>query len=199
MKYYDLIYEKNSNFCGKRPNKLLLKIYKNLPKKVEFLDLGCGQGRDAFFMADKKFNVTAIDSSRVAIKQIKEEVKKKKCQNLKAVCQSIKSFAIKPKKFFAINSANSLQFLNKKDSLDVIHRIKRSLLLGGFVTISSFTDKNPPSKRRKSHFEKNEMKKLFSDFKIIYYFEGSVADSGHVGQPESHKHGIVEIIAQKLN
>lgn len=199
MKYYDLIYEKNSNFCGKRPNKLLLKIYKNLPKKVKFLDLGCGQGKDAFFMADKKFNVTAIDSSRVAIKQIKEEVKKKEYRNLKAICQNIKNFTIKPKKFFAINSANSLQFLNKKDSLDVINRIKKSVLPGGFVMIASFTDKNPPSKRRRSHFEKNEMKKIFSDFKIIYYFEGAMADKGHIGQPEPHKHGIVKIIAQKLN
>lgn len=198
MKYYDLIYEKNSNFCGKRPNKLLLKIYKNLPEKTEFLDLGCGQGKDAFFMAGKKFNVTAIDSSGVAIKQIKEGAKKKKYQ-LKAICQNIKSFAIKPKKFFVINSANSLQFLHKKDSLNVIQKIKKSILPGGFIIITSFTDKNPPSKRRKSCFNKNEMKKLFSDFKIIHYFEGSVTDSGHVGQPKPHKHGIVEIIAQKLN
>lgn len=199
MKYYDTIYKENSNFCGGKPNKLLLKIYKKLPKKAEFLDLGCGQGKDAFFMSSKKFNVTAIDSSKVAIEQIKEKHKKKKYKNLKAICQNIKKFTIKPKKFFVINSANSLQFLNKKDSLSVIRKIKKNIIPGGFVIIISFTDKNPPSKRRKSCFEKNEMKKIFSDFKIIYYFEGSMVDRGHIGQPEPHKHGIVKIIAKKLN
>lgn len=197
--YYDNIYKTNNNFCGMKPNKLLIKVSKLSKQSGSFLDLGCGQGRDSFYMARKNFQVIAVDNSRVAINQIKKILEEKKIANLQAICQDIAQFRIAPHKFNVINCHNALQFLKKKDALKTIQNIKRNILPKGFIIITSFTSLNSPSKRRKCHFELGEMNRLFSpsQFKIHYYFEDVVIDTGHVGQPEPHKHGIVQIIAEK--
>jgi tellurite methyltransferase len=177
MKYYDSIYKNDKSFCGARPNKLLVKIKRSLKKDDEFLDLGCGQGKDSVYMSRLGLNVTAIDSSKVAISQIKKSIQEKKIANFTAKCQNIKNFIIQPKKFKIISSINALQFLAKKDSLNVIKKIKKSVINGGFIVLASFTTENAPSKRRRSSFELGEMKKLFpkSEFKIIHYFVEIIA------------------------
>jgi tellurite methyltransferase len=199
MQYYDSIYKNSKNFCGARPNRLLVKITKNLKKAGEFLDLGCGQGRDSFYMSRHGFKVTAVDSSRIAINQINNCIKQKKIIDFAAECKNIKNFTIKPSKFNIIAATSVLQFLAKKDSLNTIEKIKKNISRKGLIVLTSFTAKNLPSKRRKSYFESGEMKGLFpkSKFKILYYFEGTIKDSGHIGAPGPHYHGIVEIIARK--
>ena len=199
--YYDSVYKDNPNFCGQKPNRLLIEILKKKPEGEEALDLGCGQGRDSFYLAKNDFSVTAVDNSKIAISQLREEATRKKLKNIHAVYKDIAKFEIEPDKFSIINCHNALQFLPKKNALSVIESIKKNILPGGFVILASFTAKNPPSKRRHCHFESGEMKELFSDsdFKIIRHFEGSILDQGHIGQPEPHQHGIVEIIARKIS
>ena len=197
--YYDTIYKNNRNFSGKRTNKLLVQIVKQLPINAHVLDLGCGQGRDAFYLARKKFNVTAVDNSKVAISQIKEEASQKHLKNIQAFCKNIEDFKIERKKFSVINIIGTLHFLKKTDALKFIDSAKRNILPHGFIIITSFTTNNPRSKRRKTHFKLGELKKIFStsDFKIIHYLEYDFLDSGHEGQLEPHKHGMVAITAQK--
>lgn len=199
MQYYDSIYKNNEKFCGARPNRLLVKIRKSLKKNGVFLDLGCGQGKDSFYMSGQGFKVTAVDNSRIAIGQINDLIKNKKLINFVATCDNIKKFIIQPKKFDIIASLNALQFLAKKDSLNIIEKIKKAIVPQGFIILASFTTENPPSKRRRSCFELGEMKKLFSksQFKILHHFEGMLKDSGHIGMPKPHKHGIVEIVTRK--
>jgi len=48
---------------------LLLKTFTN---KKKLLEIGCGSGRDAFFMFKNGFNVTAIDGSMQMIKEAKK-------------------------------------------------------------------------------------------------------------------------------
>ena len=43
-------------------------------------------------MARKKFNVTAVDNSRVAINQIKEKASEKKLNNIEAICKNITKY-----------------------------------------------------------------------------------------------------------
>jgi tellurite methyltransferase len=47
------------------------------PHRGEALDLGCGQGRDALFLASIGYNVTAIDISQVGVSQILAEAEER--------------------------------------------------------------------------------------------------------------------------
>lgn len=196
---YDSLYKNTPNLFGNKPNKLLIKVAKEILPGKNFLDLGCGQGRDSFYMARKKFNVLAVDNSKVAISQMKKLIQEEKIDNIQTVCEDIAEFAIEPKKFSVINCRAVLHFLSKKDALEVIENIKKNILPGGFIIISAFTDKKSASKIRKSHFEKDELKKLFEnpDFKIHCYLNSVFLDKGHIGHPEPHKHEVAELIAEK--
>lgn len=200
---YNKIYKKN-NVWGKEPNKLLQNVcnYYN-KKKLEFLDLGCGQGRDSLFMLQKGFKVTAVDSSREGIKKIKESIQANNLSisDINLLCEDIKTFKIEKNKYTIINAFNSLQFLLKKNALWLIERIKKAVKSKGYIIISGFTTKGSPYKTTtidsRCFFEPQELKKIFSDFKIIFYDEKVILDKGHPGKPEPHKHNIVEMIAQK--
>ncbi|PIT93968.1 hypothetical protein COU00_01495 [Candidatus Falkowbacteria bacterium CG10_big_fil_rev_8_21_14_0_10_43_11] len=201
---YNQIY-KNNFVWGNKPNGLLQKIYKLNKVNSEFLDLGCGQGRDVLFMLEKGYKVTAVDNSQEGIKKIKELIQANNLLianiNLNLFCGDIKNFNIQKNKYVIINAFNSLQFLPKKEAVKIIEIIKKNIKNGGYVIISGFTINDPLYKKinndKRCFFEPQELKKMFSDFHIILYKEEIIEDKGHAGSPEPHKHGIVKMIAQK--
>ena len=196
---YNKIYKNNSNVWGDDPNKLLQRIYSQVDAGSEFLDLGCGQGRDTLFMLKNGFKVTAVDNSREGIKKIKESVKVEKLSisDINLLCKNIKIFKIEKNKYTIINAFNSLQFLFKKDALKLIKEIKKAIKKEGYIIISGFTAKTAAIDSR-CFFKPQELKKIFSDFNIISYEEKMILDKGHPGKPKPHKHNVVKMIAQKI-
>lgn len=74
-KRYNQVYKKNMLWSSQDPTKEVIDFLKkyNYQNKDSILDLGCGEGRDAIFLLDKGYNVTAVDYSINAIN---------KCNNL---------------------------------------------------------------------------------------------------------------------
>jgi len=193
---YDELY-KNSNVWGAKPNAYLASVVPLIREKGRFLDLGCGQGRDAIFMWEQGFSVTAVDVSEEGIKNVIAQSK----GEINAVCQNIEGFHIAPNTYTAINAWNVLQFLKKGDALRIVRSMQEGVADNGFLIISGFTVDDPAfqnqSNKDKGFFEKDELKKLFNGFKIIRYEEKVIHDQGHLGAEQPHKHGIVRLIAQK--
>lgn len=201
MNHYNKIYEKD-HVWGDKPNELLLKIYNRAPAGSEFLDLGCGQGRDSLFMLRKRFKVTAVDNAREGINKIRESIKIKNLPkaDIRLYCEDIQEFDITKNKYTIINAYNSLQFLSPKDARQLICKIKKALKNKGYVIISSFTTADSLYKKKsrcRCFFEPQELKKLFSDFSLVFYREKEVTDKGHPGCPGPHKHSLVQVIARK--
>lgn len=76
---WNKIYEKDVSFFGDEPSSFALSSYEimknNGIKKI--LELGCGQGRDCLFFASKGLEVTALDYSNIAVKDLLEKSKQK--------------------------------------------------------------------------------------------------------------------------
>lgn len=199
---YNNIYSNSKNAWGSEPNKLLQMIIDDIPANSHVLDLGSAQGRDALYLASLGHIVTAVEKSEVGHQQLRQVISNHNTTNITALNEDIVDFEINDNMFLLISLQNSLQFLQKEISLKLIEKIKNKLSQKGFVSISSFTVDDPsylnPNTKIKSHFNKQELLNIFSDFQIIYYFEKKVLDKGHAGQPEPHYHGMVKLIAQKL-
>jgi cyclopropane fatty-acyl-phospholipid synthase-like methyltransferase len=199
---YDNAYQKNPNLWGNKPN-ILLTMFEYLFKaNSNCLDLGCGQGRDALYFAKKGFNVTAVDSSSVAIDQFKKNIEEENAANLEAICADVKDYKIASGKYQIININNLLQFLPRKNSLELITGIKDNLSAEGIILINAFTTGDSQFVRTRDNknatfFQPNELKELFGDFNILHYFEFISLDPGHNERPEPHLHGMVELAAQK--
>ena len=186
-----------------QPNKFLDLVYKNFKPQSHFLDLGCGQGQDALFMTKNNFNVTAIEKSEVAVKQIQKIIKENNLKNIEVINSNVLDFEIEKDKYDIINCRNILQFLPKDKALNLIKDIQDKIKANGYILLAAFTTddpsfNNPKNKNIKSYFEPQEVLKLFSNFRIIYYLENIILDKGHVGSLEPHRHGIVKIIVQKI-
>ena len=200
MEKYNKIYSSSNVSEDVKPSQIISLIWKNFLSGGSVLDLGCGQGRDSLFLAKNNFSVTAIDSSEVAINQV--EVKKNELclNNLELICGDISDFEIVHDKYDVIICRNVLNFLDKKIALELINSIKTNSKIGAYIVIDVFT-KNDPSflsvNKFDCYFEEQELLKIFSDFKVVYYLENIILDNGHPGFEAPHKHGVSKIIVQK--
>jgi 2-polyprenyl-3-methyl-5-hydroxy-6-metoxy-1,4-benzoquinol methylase len=70
---YDELY-RNPNYYGQAWPEVL-DLFKGLPRSINILDVGCGQGRYAVALAEMGFAVTALDNSSVAINQLQMLIK----------------------------------------------------------------------------------------------------------------------------
>jgi tellurite methyltransferase len=195
---YDQIYQ-TKNVWGTEPNMLLQKIYSQGEPGGHFLDLGCGQGRDSFFMLSNSFKVTAVDKSEEGIISMKDYILENNLSDLPIdiYCQDISKFKIKKDMYSIINIYNTLHFLPKGDALGLISDIKNKLKKGGFIIISCFKADDSTYNKNLCFFEPGELKNLFSDFFMYFYEEIIKEDEGHIGKPEPHQHSVVKMIAQK--
>jgi len=162
--------------------------------------LGCGQGRDSLFLAKNDFLVTAIDSSEVAINQIKVKKNEFSFDNLELICGDISDFKIENGKYDAIICRNVLNFLDKEKTLKIVNNLKTNSKNGAYIVIDVFTKDDPSfisDNKFVCYFEEQELLKIFSDFKIVYYLENIILDNGHPGFELPHKHGVSKIIVQK--
>jgi cyclopropane fatty-acyl-phospholipid synthase-like methyltransferase len=202
MSNYNKIYKSNKSVWGSKVNPIIGKALKFFKTKqgLKALDLGCGQGKEAFFLAKKGFDVTAIDSSSAAIKQIKEKTKNYKLP-IKSICRDVANYKIKKGGYDIIAAMNVLQFLEKKEVMNLINNVKAGLRNNGLAVLSAFTTKDASRQSKKKlryYFKQGEMRYCFKDFKILYYSEKIISDSGHPSMPWPHQHGIVEIIVCKI-
>ncbi len=183
-----------------KPSQTLSLIWKNFLANSKILDLGCGQGDDSLFLAKNGFAVVAVDSSNVIIDQLKIKKNKFNLDNLELVCDDINNFYIAKNQYQVIICRNVLNFLDKVKALEIIKNLQDNIQKDAYIILEVFT-KNDPSffsdKQFTSYFEEQELLKIFTDYKLIYYLENIILDPGHPDFSVPHKHGVSRIIVQK--
>ncbi len=70
---WDRIYSKANLSAQPAPSEVLQQFAHLLPSSGSALDVACGLGGNALFLAERNFAVTAVDISAVAIKQVEQQ------------------------------------------------------------------------------------------------------------------------------
>ena len=76
--FWNQLYKKELVPWSNAPANLLKNFVEYLPKGAKILDLGCGRGRNSFFLERLGFEVLGLDISETAIQQAKD--KNSKCK-----------------------------------------------------------------------------------------------------------------------
>lgn len=93
------------------------------------LDLGCGKGADALFLAENGFIVDAVDSSKENLASLESE----KNLNVKIFAVPIENFSILKNNYDLIIASFSLQFLSKELAKNTLTSMMDGTKKGGIV------------------------------------------------------------------
>lgn len=197
---YDSKYSEKEFYWGLKPHNLVVDSIQHLPSNANVLDLGCGEGKNSFFLAKKDFAVTAVDISKKGITKLKEFSKKEKLK-INTYISDVKSYLEDCEEFNAIFAMNILLFIDQKNIFNTIKQIQSKTKPNGLNIIASFIAKTSKQKemvlsKGMYFFDEGELRELYKDWKIIFYEEklGNWETHGK----SRHRHFPVKLIAQKL-
>jgi len=132
-------------------------------KKQTVLDIGCGRGRHALFLAEMGFDVTATDISPEGIEQLKKEAKKRKLDGkIKTVVSDMLELPFKKSSFDCVLGFHSIFHTDYAGLKKVIRKITAMLKENGQLYIT-FNSKSNPSFRAADN-------SIVDDYTIIRHY-----------------------------
>lgn len=158
------------------------------------LDLGCGYGRHALYLADKGFSVTAVDNDAKKLLELKQNAKRLglKIETKKADLAHFKT----SKKYDIVVAHMALHFLKEKEISEVVSRIKSQTNAGGLNVVGVLTDKHAKG-YRPYLFKKNELKKHYADWEVLKYEERMSQSFVRISREKQERQHIAVVIAKK--
>ena len=113
-------------------------------KKFNIVELGSGNGRDAFFFVYNGHNVIAIDQSTKVINIQKQNLKNKFAMNLHSkALDFVKEDYSSYKKIDAFYSRFTIHSISKSDELELLPKIYDNLEINGLFCVEARTINDP--------------------------------------------------------
>ena len=150
------------------------------------LDIACGSGRNALFLAEKGFEVTGIDISAVALAHAEQRAKQKSLSILWRQAD-LENYTLEAAAYDLIVNIDYLQ-------RSLLPAITAALKLGGFVIFETYLiDQQTIGHPNNPDYllKHNELLRYFPDFRVLYYREGIFSEGGEA----AYRAGI---LAQKV-
>ncbi len=176
----------SGKYSSAEPHKLLISLVEKL-KAGKSLDLACGTGRHAIFLAENGWQVTAVDNSKVGI-----EIARRRA--------AAKAVEID----FRLADLEAGEFVPEEETYDLIcdfyylrrelfAAIKKSVKTGGII-VSTIHIYGENESEGSFLLREGELKEFFADFEILHYHETPATDT----DAGEHHRRTAEIIARKL-
>jgi SAM-dependent methyltransferase len=164
------------------PAPLLIETAGKLPPG-KALDLACGTGRNALWLAEHGWNVTAVDGAPKAIRVLLDRASERHLKIDTRVADLEKhEFEIAPAAWDLIAMCYYLQ-------RDLFAPAKRGIVAGG-VLLAIVHVTEPGEELTPHRLHAGQLKNYFRGWEILHYYEGSPFDA-------AHKRPIAEIAARK--
>jgi cyclopropane fatty-acyl-phospholipid synthase-like methyltransferase len=111
-------------------------------RSLSILDIGCGNGRDAFYFRDNlACKVLGIDISRDAVNIARDRASKAKIENVEFQCRSYTE--LKAGRYGVVFTASVYHFLNKQARQEFREVVRRSLKPKGTLFLSTLSTHDP--------------------------------------------------------
>jgi SAM-dependent methyltransferase len=187
QKRWDERFKRKEFALGKEPNPFLKK-YIHLIPIGKALDIASGEGRNAVFLAQRGFEVDAVDISGKGLKKA-QKLAREQGVKIKTFLVDLDQYQIEKERYDLI--AN-FYYLKRR----LIPRIKKGIKKGGRVIFETYllehrTLGTEGPKQAKYFLKPNELLRLFKNFRILFYREGIFKEGGR-------KKAVASLIAEKI-
>jgi tellurite methyltransferase len=174
--------ERPSEDFDARPTPLLIETA--LPLKIgKALDLACGTGRNALWLAQQGWKVTAIDAASAAIETLQNRAL------TLGVNVDARPADLERGEYRIEGSAWDLIAICYYLQRDLFEPAKAGVVPGGvLLAIVHITE--PGEKPAKTRAHPGELKTYFELWEILHYYEGKPNDT-------AHQRAVAEIVARK--
>jgi len=137
---YDFFY-KDKGFTHGPVDNIVKTLAEYLPQHSSVLDLGAGDGRHTLYLAQREYNITAVDGSQTAI-NILEEIARKATLRIAPVRANLTQTETLPLSAFnAIVCTYVLQDLSPAQTQTLATYAREHTMPGGYIAFSSFLGK----------------------------------------------------------
>jgi tellurite methyltransferase len=164
------------------PSAVVIETCQHL-KPGRALDLACGTGRNALWLAKQGWTISAVDASEVAINTLRSKAK-----HYELMVESIAADLTSPE--FTIKEARwDLVLMCYYLQRSLFPSVKKAVVAGGtIVVLAHLADPGePPTETR---LLAGELVKHFDGWIISHSYEGKARDLGH-------QRPVAEIVAQR--
>lgn len=152
------------------------------------LDLACGVGRHAIWLAERGWQVTAVDNSPVAIQLLQERCRERSLEVASSIANLERhEFVIAPESYDLIVVCNYLQ----RDLFPSIRAGTRSS--GVAIAIVAMVDNDPNVKPMNPAYlvSPGELRSQFEGWDLLHDFEGKPT-------ADPHRRATAEIVARRV-
>lgn len=179
------------------PSKEVEEIVPSLPEGAKILDVGCGDGRHALYLAGLGFQVDAFDISENAIAKV-DYLKERYHLNINTyICDTL-AYEFKYK-YDLVIMHGVLQFIEREKQPQTIELLKKWTNENGYHIAALFTDEEPVPEDLKDVmigvFKSEEIKDYYKDWQIKWFESRKFNDEHENGV--KHCHAMNKIVAKK--
>lgn len=181
-----------------KPNVTITEFEHLLNDQSKVLDVGCGEGQNAIYLAQKGHHVDAFDLSEYGIAKLKHRCELTNTQ-VNAFIADLTTYQFK-QYYDMITCFGTLHFVDKRAWKRFINNAKEYTNTGGIHIIQIFTDVVPASEDIAPFAiglaKDKEIKELYTDWEILQ-FKSYVFEDEHPNVPK-HLHASNKIVARRV-
>lgn len=196
---YEQRYKKNGYYWGLNPNYLCYELMQKMPpiKPLKVLDIGCGEGKDAVFLARNGYKVTAFDIAESGLAKGRE-LAERNGTYVDFFKADINDFELTDD-YDIIFCSGVLHYIEPMKRNEFVQKVRSHTKLGGLNIINVFVEKpyirNHESKKISHLWKSGELFTHFYDWKF-HTMEEFMFDCNSGGVP--HQHCMNVMIAKKV-
>lgn len=176
-------YRSSNREAQENPTALLVEATAELvPGKA--IDLACGSGRNALYLAERGWSVTGMDGAKSAIELLQARAQERGLSvETKVADLTDAEFTLPPEAFDLVLIAYYLQ-------RDLFANVKAAVRPGGIIIAIVHTPEAGEQWSEK-RAAAGELRGLFIDWEILWYYEGPSRDP-------AHRRPVAEIVARVM-
>lgn len=212
---YDRLYTASSSHFGEAPDELLVSWSHLLDPSLPVLDVGCGQGRNALYLASLGFAVDGVEPSTVAVEQLRRRVAADRCAEIRVHHGGFADVELPAGRYGAAMSFGLIPDLSLELIRELVQWMTRRVAADGTLWLIGFTTDDPalpqyaatwesvgpssfrgPEGQFRTYLEPGGVVALVPRLEVIHHWEGLGPEHRH-GDGPPERHGRFEAIFRK--
>ncbi len=211
---YNERYSTTRNVFGSAPDRIIEMYAALMNPSLPVLDVGAGQGRNAFYLARWGFTVDAVEPAEAGAAAILAETERGGIP-IRVHAHGIEEFDAAEGAFAGVMLVGMTQVLSREKIVTLLERVKGWTAPRGLVFVTAFTVDDfryafhehewsrvgqhsfvSPDGDVRTYLEPDELKSFFDGYKVVHYREGLGPEHSH-GDGPPERHALVEAVFRK--